>query len=143
MDRFLFRLLALLGFGFVVAFLVVAGSGFLLAAVYLVLADNVGTNLAAVITGVSCFGAAGIIALIAWSVQRRPAPTRPAQRGKRSVQSPDTAQMAMAVGEMLGGDLNALAKNHRKGLIGASLVAGFAFGASPKLRRSLLDLIEN
>lgn len=138
MDRFVFRLLALVGFGFILALLVVAGSGFLLAAVYLLLADSIGTNLAALVTGASCFGAAGIVGLIAWSVQRRPA-----QRGAPSAQTPDAATMALAMGEMLGGGLNTLAKNHRKGLVGAALVAGFAVGVSPKLRRSLLDLLDN
>ncbi len=138
MDRFVFRLEALLGFGALLAFLIVAGTGFLVAAFYLVLADAIGATLAALISGAACLGAAGIVTLIAWLVQRPSA-----QRSAPSAQTPDAAKMALAMGEMLGGDLNSLAKNHRKGLIGAALVAGLAVGASPKLRRSLRDLIDN
>ena len=137
MGRYVFRLQGLLAFGFLAALLILAGWGFLVAALYMVLAKETGPTGAALITGVICLGGAGIVSLIGWLVVR--SSTR---RDGRDRKAPDAVKVALAMGEALGGDLQSLAKNHRYGMIGAALAAGFAVGVSPKLRRSLRRLLD-
>jgi hypothetical protein len=137
MNRYVFRLEVLLVFGFLAALLILAGWGFLVAALYMVLATETGPTGAALITSVICLGGAGIVATIGWLVLRSSARRDGEDHGK-----PDAVKLALAVGEALGGDLQSLAKNHRYAMIGAALVAGFAVGVSPKLRRSLRSLLD-
>ncbi len=137
MNRFVFRLEALLAFGAPAMILVVAGLGFMVAALYMGLATNMEPPAAALMTGAICIAGAGLLSLIGWLVLRSMAP-----RETREEQAPDAVKMAMAIGEALGGDLQSLAKRHRHGLIGAALASGFALGVSPKLRRSLLNLLD-
>ena len=137
MSRYLLRLEALIVFGSLLAVLVLTGAGFLIAALYMNLAQGMGSIAAAVIIGMGCFVAALVVLLIAWLV------LRPLVRTSRQEQkSPDAVQLALAVGEAFGGDLTSLAKSHRKSILGIALVAGFAVGVSPKLRRSLKDLLD-
>ncbi len=138
MNRYVFRLEVLLVFGFLAALLILAGWGFLVAALYMVLATATGPTGAALITSVICIGGAGIVALIGWLVLRSAS-----RQDKPKDSAPDAAKLAMAMGEALGGDLQSLAKNHRYGMIGAALAAGFAVGVSPKLRRSLRSLLDS
>jgi predicted RND superfamily exporter protein len=137
MSRYLFRLQALLAFGCVVAVLVLTGLGFLIAALYMNLAQDMGSIAAALIIGLACLAAALIVLLIALLVLR-PA----ARRNSPGEKIPDAMQLALAVGEAFGGDLKSMAKSHRSTIIGIALAAGFAFGVSPRLRRSLKDLLD-
>jgi len=137
MSGFVFRLQVLLAFGVVAALLMLTGSGFLVAALYLNLATYAGPTGAALIIGVLCVAVGGIVLLIGWLVLRSAA-----RRDGRDRKPTDAAGLALALGEALGGDLQSLAKNHRYALIGAALAAGFAVGVSPKLRRSLRSLLD-
>lgn len=138
MSGFVFRLQVLLAFGVVAALLILTGSGFLVGALYLNLATYAGPTGAALITGVLCLAVGGIVLLIGWLVLRSAA-----RRDGRDRKPTDAAGLALALGEALGGDLQTLAKNHRFAMIGAALVAGFAVGVSPKLRRSLRSLLDS
>ena len=138
MNRFVFRLEALLAFGVPAMILVVAGLGFMVAALYMVLATNMEPPGAALITGAICIAGAGLLSLIGWLFLRSMAP-----RETHEQSAPDAVKMAMAIGDALGGDLQTLAKRHRLGLVGAALAAGFALGVSPKLRRSLLNFLDH
>jgi energy-converting hydrogenase Eha subunit C len=137
MSGFVFRLQVLLAFGVVAALLMLTGSGFLVAALYLNLATYAGPTGAAAITGVLCLAVGGIVLLIGWLVLRSAA-----RRDGRDRKPTDAAGLALALGEALGGDLQSLAKNHRYAMIGAALAAGFAVGVSPKLRRALRSLLD-
>ncbi len=137
MSGFVFRLQVLLAFGVVAALLVLTGSGFLVAALYLNLATYAGPTRAALITGVLCLAVGCIVLLIGWLVLRSAA-----RRDGRDRKPTDAAGLALALGEALGGDLQSLAKNHRYAMIGAALAAGFAVGVSPKLRRALRSLLD-
>jgi hypothetical protein len=137
MSGFVFRLQVLLAFGVVAALLVLTGSGFLVAALYLNLATYAGPTRAALITGVLCLAVGCIVLLIGWLVLRSAA-----RRDGRDRKPTDAAGLALALGETLGGDLQSLAKNHRYAMIGAALAAGFAVGVSPKLRRALRSLLD-
>ncbi len=138
MNRYVFRLEVLLVVGVPVMVLILAGLGFLVAALYIAMARDMDPAGAAVITGVIALVGAGLLSVIGWLVLRSSAPP-----DKHDDQAPDAVKMAMAVGEALGGDLQSLAKHHRYGMIGAALAAGFALGVSPKLRRSLLNLLDD
>lgn len=137
MSGFVFRLQVLLAFGVVAALLVLTGSGFLVAALYLNLATYAGPTRAALITGVLCLAVGCIVLLIGWLVLRSAA-----RRDGRDRKPTDAAGLALALGEAVGGDLQSLAKNHRYAMIGAALAAGFAVGVSPKLRRALRSLLD-
>ena len=133
-----FRVEVWLVFGLLAALLILTGSGFLVAALYLSLASDLGPIGAALISGVICLACAGLVSLIGWLVLRSSA-----RWDKPDEKAPDVFKIALAVGEALGGDLNSLAKNHRYGIVGAALIAGFAVGVSPKLRRSLRGLLDD
>jgi len=138
MNRFVFRLEVLLAFGVPALILGLAGFGFLVAALYIALARELDPAGAALITAAVCLVGAGLLSFIGWLIAR----SLVAQE-KGNEKAPDAVKMAMAVGEALGGDLQSLAKDHRYGMIGAALAAGFALGVSPKLRRSLLNLLDD
>ena len=137
MDRYVYRLELLVVFGLLIALLVLAGLGFVAAAIYLSLAVDLGPTGAALVTGSICFGVAVVVALIAWLAVR--ALHKPQ---KAETKASDAIKLALTVGEALGGDLKTMAKTHRLELIGIALAAGFAVGVSPKLRKSLRDLLQ-
>lgn len=138
MHRLVVRLETLLVFGVPALILIVTGVGFLVAALYIALANALGPAGAALTTGVICFAVAGLLALIGWLVLRALRPRR-----KRPGHSADGMTMAMAAGEAMGGDLRSLAKQHRFGLVGGALAAGFVVGVSPKVRRLLLNFLRD
>ena len=137
MRRTLVRLEALLAFGLLAGLLVATGFGFLVAALYLELARTAGTSAAALMTGALCLAGAGLVAVAGWlvvrSIGRRPAASEAPQ---------DASRLALAMGEAVGGSLQAAARRHRYGAIGVALVAGFAIGVSPRLRRALRSLVD-
>ena len=137
MRGLVFRLQALVAVGIVAALLILTGSGFLVAALYLQLATAAGPTAAALITGALCLAVGGLVLLVGWLVLRSAS-----RRDRQPQKSPDAVKMALAMGEALGGDLQSLARNHRTAMIGAALAAGFAVGVSPKLRRALRNLLD-
>lgn len=143
MNRYVLRLEALFAFAVPAMILVLTGLGFLIAALYIGLARDMAPAGAALTTGAVCLAGAGLLTLIGWLVLRSLAARGERDEKAPAAAAPDAVKMAMAVGEALGGDLQSLAKNHRYGLIGAALAAGFAVGVSPKLRRSLLNLLDD
>ena len=143
MKRYVARLETLFVFGVPAMILVLTGLGFLVAAMYIGLAQDMAPAGAALTTGVICLAGAGLLTLIGWLVLRSLSPSDKRDEHPPQAVKPDAVKLAMAVGEVLGGDLQSLAKQHRYGLIGAALAAGFAVGVSPKLRRSLLNLLED
>jgi len=137
MRALVLRLQVLLAGGVVALLLVLVGAGFMVAALYLGLSTHAGPAWAAVITGMLCLVGAGIVALIGWLVLQS------AQRkDRRDERALDVVRLALTMGESLGEELQVVAKRNRYGMLGAALVAGFALGASPKLRRSLRDLLD-
>ena len=110
-------------------------------ALYLGLSTYAGPAWAALITGVLCLVVGGIVVLIGWLVLHSRTAPGP-RRDRKPTEPPDVVRLALTMGESLGEELQVLAKRNRYGMLGAALVAGFALGASPKLRRSLRDLLD-
>ena len=50
-------------------------------------------------------------------------------------------QQAAELAGMIGADIASLARTHTRSTLAVSLAAGFAVGASPRLRRALLDIV--
>jgi len=114
--------------------------GFLCAAIYLGLTEVTTPPLAALGTGLAVLLAALVIALTARVVSRGPARARHTARLSAS-QTRDArfdARVSKAVGEEIG----RLTKTHAAGATIAALAAGFAVGLSPRLRRTLWQLLE-
>jgi hypothetical protein len=124
----------------IAAILVVVGVGFLGAAVYFALCLVLTPPMAALATALCVLVAAIVVILIGRlvgrmlgkSVRRRPATRTPA--GARGI--------AADLGILAGGEIAALVRSHALGTLLASLVAGFAVGASPGLRRLLRELVD-
>lgn len=121
-----------LGLVLVPALLVLLGLGFLIAALYLSLADDVGATGAALVAGLICLCVAIVVSLVLWLILHS---SRPKQ------ETPDAVKLALTVGEALAGDLTRASRTHRLEIIAVALAAGFAVGVSPKLRKTLKDLL--
>lgn len=138
-DR-LSRLAIAVACALVAALLALGAVGLLGAALYLALLPEVSPPLAAAITAAAALLLAALVLLIGRIVAGR----RPSG-GARSGIGDDVAGRMGAMG-LLGQDLGieagALAKAHAGKAILAALVAGFAVGVSPRLRRSLWRLLQ-
>jgi len=123
----------------VVTLLGLAGAGFLLASLYLRLAEVTNPPLAAFLAGVIALTAAAIVAGIFWLGGRadRKRTTSPAQ-GEQRATSSEAATLAGAMGAEMG---SWVAKNSRTAVFGA-LLTGIVLGASPKARSEARRLIE-
>jgi len=127
----------------IAAILVVVGVGFFGAAVYFALRQVLEAPMAAFATGACGLVLAVVIVLLGQlvgrlvrtSMRRKQArPSGPAPAGLRG--------FASDLGVLAGKEIAALARGHVHGTLAASLIAGFAVGASPGLRRLLRDLLE-
>ena len=140
-ERFLVRLAATMAM-FVAALLVVAGAlVFLLGAAYLALLDVVSPPLAALATGLGALTFAGLIVVAGRAFARG---KRAPQRQRASTANADTGGMEQQAAELaglLGADIASLARTHTRSTLAVSLVAGFAVGVSPRLRKALLDIV--
>jgi len=134
------RLAARIALVMTVALLGLAGTGFLLASLYLWLAETSTLPLAAFLTGVIALIAAAI-PVVANRLRGRPDRKRTISSDdgeQMATKPPDAALLAGAIGAEMG---SWVAKNSRAAAVGA-LLTGIVFGASPRARSELRSLIE-
>lgn len=135
-EQFLTRLAITIGSILAAMFAVVAALGFFCGAAYLALLEVTAPWLAALATGAGALLLALLIVLAARLLaraKRAPAPRR---------EEPGAAQrLAGELGGILGVELGAATRAHAPTVLAVSLLAGVAVGASPRLRRLLLDLV--
>jgi len=113
-------------------------TGFAIAAIYLALSASFTAPVAAVLTAACGLAVAVIAAIIGRALLRLPrAGGRGAPRGS------DERRLVADLGALMGEEIATLARTHARGTLIASLVAGFAVGASPRLRRLLRTLLKN
>lgn len=119
---------------------VLVALGFLCAAAYLALLDVFSPATAALLTGLGAI----VLALLILAAGR--AALRPGARRRRAAESAEAGpgDAATGAGELagaLGERLATIARANPKATLFASLVAGFAVGVSPRLRKALIDLL--
>jgi hypothetical protein len=120
---------------------VVAGVGFVIAlayatvGIYFVLADVLGPAWGAFATAVLAILISVILIAVGYSY------TYILKRRGRKGSSTDPSFLAAMLGDLLGRRFNSLANSNARNSIFMSLAAGFAIGASPKLREYLLDIM--
>lgn len=139
-DQFLKRLATTIASLLAATILVLAALGFLGYAAYLALLSAVSPPLAALITGIGAVVLAGLIVMVGSSLFRgrreRPRPRDSGAGGEDAA-----GRMAGELGGVLAAQLGTLTRSHSGPVLAASLAAGFAVGASPRLRKVLLDLM--
>ncbi len=136
-EQFLTRLAATMA-SLVVAMLVfVAALAFLAYAAYLALLGVLSPPLAALATGAGAIFAAFLIVALA-RVLTRP---RRARRRERADDTLSAERLAGEIGGKLSEQIGALTRTHKGPVLAASLLAGVAVGASPRLRGALLNLV--
>lgn len=140
MSRYLSQVAAALVLALASAAIAMIGMVFLAGALYLALIETTTPALAALLTGLAVLAAAVIVIAIAWLVLR---PSGKGQRPARSGASGEPLDPSLLLGEALGSELVNCTRTHPYGSMLAALAAGFAFGASPGLRKTLLDLLQN
>jgi membrane protein implicated in regulation of membrane protease activity len=131
-DQFLTRLAVTIAAFFAATLVGAAALAFFAYAAYLALVGAVAPPLAALCTGLGAVLLAFLIVIAARVLargKRAPAP--------RHEQAGDAHRLAGELGSQLG----SLTRTHKGPVLAASLLAGVAVGASPRLRRVLLDLI--
>jgi hypothetical protein len=140
-DQFLARLATTIASFFVATLVATAALGFLCGAAYLALLDLVSPPLAALATGLGALVLAVLIVQIArlWSRGKGASGRRRRARSERGEGSAE--ETAAEIGGILGAQLAALTRSHTRSTLAVSLLAGFAVGASPRLRKVLLDLV--
>ncbi len=132
-DR-LFRFGAALALALLLLAIGLAALGFLCAGLYLTLASAMSPAWAASLTGLSLLLLAALAGLIGSLALRRP-PRKAAARNS------DPMILAAAAGEALAGSTQAALRGVGLRGLGIALVAGFAIGFSPSLRRALVRLL--
>lgn len=136
-DRFLTRLAAAMASLFVALLVFVAALGFFAYAAYLALLGALSPPLAALVTGAGAVLVAILILAAARVLTRaRRAPVGPCGGDRAAAE-----RLAGEIGGTLGVELGALTRSHKGPVLAASLLAGVAVGASPRLRGLLLDLV--
>lgn len=138
-DQFLTRLAATVASIAVAMLVIVAALGFLSYAAYLALLGVLSPPLAALATGAGAILVA-ILIVAAARVLTRPK-RAPAVRGSCADDVTSAERLAGEIGGKLGEQLGALTRSHKGPVLAASLLAGVAVGASPRLRNALLDLV--
>jgi hypothetical protein len=141
-DQFLKRLATTIASLLAATILVLAALGFLGYAAYLALLGAVSPPLAALITGVGAVVLAGLIVIVGSSLFRggRAKPRR-RDKGADGEGADAAGRMAGELGGVLAAQLGTLTRSHSGPVLAASLAAGFAVGASPRLRKVMLDLM--
>jgi hypothetical protein len=133
MEAALARAMAAIALILVASAFGVAGLGFLLAAEYLVLLQVVRPWAAALLTGLTALSLAMILLLV---VRNR----RPARAVSAAGAGGDEADILRDLGRTLGDQSGRWLRSHKREALIAALVAGFAFGVSPGLRRAVQRL---
>jgi hypothetical protein len=113
-------------------------AAFLAGALFLALRDVMSGPLAALVTGLAGVLVAALIALVGGLTMRRSKPARAEGQSRAPVEA---QRLAGELGGIIGEEMASLARTHARGTAIASLLAGFAVGASPRLRRLLRDLL--
>jgi cytochrome c biogenesis protein CcdA len=111
--------------------------GFFALALYQFLAENMDPALAALATGVIILLGAMVLVYASKFLGRK-------RKKRRVLDDPSLAacESAAALGNVLGQKLRGYAEAHGNSTLWASLAAGFAVGASPKLRGFLRDILK-
>lgn len=123
----------------VAALLGLCGTGFLLVAIYLGIAEELGRPLAAFLTGViALLGSGAVVLALRFG--------RVGEAGKKArmaaVKSEPTDSEVTAMASAMGAELGTWIKgNSRTAVVGAFL-AGTVLGASPQARAGLRDLVK-
>lgn len=138
MERILTRLAVLAVSLLAAAIVIVAGVAFLCGALYLALLAVATPPIAALATGLAAFAIALLILLAGYIFSSRPhAAAKRRQGGGTGSQRP----LAMELGGLAGDEFAAFARKHPAAAASVSLLAGFAVGFSPSLRKALRDLL--
>jgi uncharacterized membrane protein YccC len=139
MERMLARALVSAGLIIVAAMLGVAAVGLFLTAIYLAVLPLGQPWLAAAVTGGVALLIALILAVVATGQRKR----RPLPRSAARPQDWREGEVALALGQDLGKDVERWLQGHKKHAVIAALAAGLAFGASPRLRQTVRRLLGN
>lgn len=143
MVTYLSRLMLIL-VGLVAAMLVlVIAIAFLCGAMYLALRDVATQPIAALLSGLAALAISALIVLSAHLVAGGPGsfPKRGLHRDGRPA-SDDEHRLAAEAASVVGEEIASIMRLHARGTVLASLLAGFAVGASPRLRRVLRELLK-
>jgi hypothetical protein len=116
----------------------IAAVVFLWGAVYFALAQTFSPAIAALLTGIGAL----IFCLLIVMTGNWPARLQTRPRSARiDDENTEASRAALEMGRMLGKELRGLTSSEAKSAAVASLIAGFALGDSPPLRRFLRDII--
>ena len=135
-SRFLFRLAMSLAAILIAVIAAVIAISYFAYALDLLLETVVSRPAAALLTGVLIL----VIALLLIAVIR--AATQPKRKKRESMPAMEALESAAELGSELGRKLRGLSDAQASGGLMAALVAGFAFGVSPKLRDFLQSLLK-
>jgi hypothetical protein len=141
-DQLLTRLAITLATLLAALLIVVAALGFLFGAAYLALAEIVSPARAALATGVAALVFAGLIVMGGRLLSRRSAgDARRRAHGDAEEDAVNAEKIAGEMGALLATQMASLVRGHKRSTLTVSLLAGFAVGASPRLRKHLLDIV--
>ncbi|NJO67511.1 MAG: hypothetical protein HC826_00565 [Rhodospirillales bacterium] len=151
-DRFA-RLVIAFGLAIVAGLLAVATFGLVGAAIFLALLPVISPAQAALATAAVALLLAVILLLMSRTIVSRPrssstpaAGATPGFRGRPAGAlgggfGGTKAGLAASIGEAFGSDAESLVRAHAGSAVVTALIAGFAIGVSPRLRRSLWRLL--
>ena len=139
MERMLARALVSAGLIIVAAMLGLAAFGFFLTAISLAVPPLGQPWLPAAVTG----GVALLIALILAVAAIGQRTRRPLPRPGPRPEDWREGEVALALGQDLGKNVERWFQGHKKHAVIAALAAGLAFGASPRLRQTVRRLLGN
>lgn len=143
MGGFIARLKSGIALGALATLFAVIAFAFLAFALYFALLAVAEPPIAAALTGV----AAAAVALIVFAIARAAGSgdsRAPAPRAAGAAATPSLgpeSELAAQLGQLLGEQAAGWTRSHPYSAMGAALAAGFAVGASPELRRTLLRMI--
>ena len=141
-DRFLMRLATTIASFFAALLVVAAALVFLFGAAYLALLDVVSPPLAALATGLGALVFAFSIVVGGRALSRGKRARSLRRAGSDDDESAGGVEkQAAEIAGILGVEIASLARTHTKSTLAVSLAAGFAVGASPRLRKALLDIV--
>jgi hypothetical protein len=129
--------LVLLAAGVIV---LIAGGGFLCAALYLALEGPLGPPLAAALTGLAALLVSIAVLLLGRSALQLPAPPE-IPRAALPAPAAVPQQSAQILSALAGEEIGRFLQEKPKSAAGIALVAGLAIGLSPELRGTLGDLL--
>jgi hypothetical protein len=136
LDQFLTRAATMLAFSLAALLAVVAAIVFFLFAGYQALLEVAPPPLAALGTGLVALAAAVLLVAVGRAAVRGARP--PAPQGEQNAGSIEHA--AAEMGGLAGAQMASLARANPLSAMAVSLLAGFAVGLSPRLRKTLLDI---